>query len=121
MVDMLGFIGDKLIEADIPYEFGEWTSTVSYPYFVGSFVETEYRFEDNCTIGTFTLDGWSRGSKLSLTEINDKVKKIFSDLQMVQEDTAFYVRYGGSMTVPSGEADLFRISITLYTYEWKGE
>jgi hypothetical protein len=40
---------------------------------------------------------------------------------MVQEDTAFYVRYGGSMTVPSGEADLFRISITLYTYEWKGE
>lgn len=43
MVDMLGFISDQLDQLGIPYEFGEWTGEISYPYFVGSFNETEHR------------------------------------------------------------------------------
>lgn len=121
MVDLLGFISQKLKEINVPYEFGEWTQTVSYPYFVGSFLETDYRFEDNCTVGTFTLDGWSRGSKITLIEMNDKIKNAFQDFQAVQKETAFFVRYGGSMSIPTGEADLFKITITLYTYVWEGE
>ena len=73
MVDMLGFISDQLDQLGIPYEFGEWTGEISYPYFVGSFNETEHRLEDGYTGGVFTLDGWSRGSKLPLAEINDKL------------------------------------------------
>ena len=81
MVDMLGFISDQLDQLGIPYEFGEWTGEISYPYFVGSFNETEHRLEDGYTGGVFTLDGWSRGSKLPLAEINDKLKKEFEDLR----------------------------------------
>lgn len=119
MVEILGFIKDKLQEIKVPYEFGEWTQTVAYPYFVGSFDETDFRYEDNCTAGTFTLDGWSRGSKITLTEAVDKIKEAFSDLQGVVDDRMFFVRYGGAMGVPSGEADLYHMIITLFTYEWK--
>ena len=45
MVDMLGFISDQLDQLGIPYEFGEWTGEISYPYFVGSFNETEHRLD----------------------------------------------------------------------------
>ncbi len=140
MVDILGFINSKLNEADIPYEFGEWTSTVSYPYFVGSYTETDYRFEDNCTAGTLTIDGWARGkeSHLILIMLSDRIKRKFDNLiEYVKSDwkwdelnflygiaenssKTFFVRYGGSLPIPSGEAELFRISITLFIYEWKG-
>lgn len=121
MVDILGFINDKLSEINIPYEFGEWTATVTYPYFVGSFDETEFRYEDNYTAGTFTLDGWSRDSKITLMQAADTIKKAFDDLQAVVEDRTFFIRYGGAQSIPSGEEGLFRVSITLFTNEWKGE
>lgn len=68
----------------------------------------------------FTLDGWSRGSKLPLAEINDKLKKAFEDLRAVQEGTAFFITYWNGLMIPTGEEDLFRITITLNTNEWKG-
>lgn len=120
MTDILSFIESKMQENEIPYEFGEWTDTVTYPYSVGTFQETEHRFEDGYSGGTFTLDAWSRGSKLSLTELSDKVKSVFDDLFEVVDDHTFYISYGGVLTVPTGEADLFRVQITLYTKDWKG-
>lgn len=120
MVDMLGFISDRLDQLGVPYEFGEWTGTVSYPYFVGSFNETEHRIEDGYTSGIFTLDGWSRGTKLPLAEINDKIKEVFEDLRAVQGGTAFFITYESGLMLPTGEEDLFKITITLNTNEWKG-
>lgn len=120
MVDVLGFISDQLDQLGIPYEFDEWTGEISYPYFVGSFHETEHRLEDGYTGGVFTLNGWSRGSKLALAEINDKLKKVFEDLRAVQEGTAFFITYSDGLMIPTGEEDLFKITITLNTNEWKG-
>lgn len=121
MVGLLGFINEKLTEAGIPYEFGEWTTDVSYPYFVGSYTETDYSYEDNHATGAFTLDGWSRGSKIELVEHSDKVKAVFTDLFEVRGDSTFFIRYGGAMLVPTGEKDLYKITITLFCNEWKGE
>lgn len=123
MVDLLGFVGRKLKESGICYEYGEWTQAVRYPYFVGFFMESDYRYEDNHTAGTFTLDGWSRGngSKLALMEAGDKVKEIFQDLQEMEEGSLFHIRFGGALLVPTGEEDLSKITITLFTSEWKGE
>ncbi len=121
MVELLEFIGGKLEEAGIPYEYEEWTQAVSYPYFVGSFLESDYRYEDNCTVGTFTLDGWMRGSKIPLIEAGDRIKAVFQDLQEVQGERLFHVRFGSSLPIPTREADLFKITITLFTSEWKGE
>lgn len=121
MINILGIISEQLEQLKIPYEFGEWTQTISYPYFVGSFNEIEHRFEDGYTGGVFTLDGWSRGSKVSLAEANDKIKNTFEDFRAVLEGAAFFITFENSLMLPTGEEDLFRITITLNTQEWKGE
>ena len=54
------------------------------------------------------------------SEINDKLKKVFEDLRAVQEGTAFFITYWNGLMIPTGEEDLFRITITLNTNEWKG-
>ena len=59
--------------------------------------------------------------KLALLEASDKIKTIFQDLQEIWEDRLFHVRYGGVLPVPTGEDELFKVTITLFTYEWKGE
>ena len=40
-VNGLKFIADKLNAAGIPYCFEEWTKDIQYPYFVGSYTESE--------------------------------------------------------------------------------
>lgn len=123
MVSILGFIDNQLESLAVPYEFGEWTRKVQYPYFVGSFNEIEHRYEDGYTGGIFTIDGWARGkgAKIQLIEMSDKIKERFADLRAVQDGTAFFITSPTSLTVPTGEADLYKITITVNTNEWKGD
>lgn len=123
MVEFLGFMADELASIDIPYEFGEWTQEVSYPYFVGSYSITQYRYEDGYTGGIFTLDGWARGSGalLKLTQTSDAIQKKFDDLTYCSDKVAYLVSFESSQTIPTGEDELYRISITLNVNEWKGE
>lgn len=122
MIDILTYISDQLDSIDIPYEFGEWTQDVSYPYFVGTFTEIEHRYEDGYTGGNMTIDGWARGSgaKLQLAQASDKIKELFDDNRAVVDGAAFLVSFSSSAPVPSGEDDLFRVTISLDTKEWKG-
>ena len=119
MEDLLTFIADKMAAADIPYEFGEWTGVVSYPYCVGTYSADEYRCEDECTNGTLTVDVWSRGSKLAAVQTADAIKAQFKDLQEVRNDLLFFVRFAGADTIPTGEMELFRIEVRLSVSMWK--
>lgn len=121
MTEVLDFINFEMDMAEIPYEFGEWQSEVRYPYFVGSYTETGYSYEDNCTEGIFVLDGWSRNSLEELMQVDEKIKEIFRDLQAVKYGRFFYMRYCTSTPVQTGVEGLFRINITLNISEWKGE
>lgn len=120
MVELLSYINTKLTGAGIPYEFGEWSQAVSYPYFVGSYMETGYSYEDGCTSGAFTLDGWCRGSgaQLALSEMSDRIKALFDDDHAAINDRAFYISFSTSNPVLSGEDDLYRVTITINTKEW---
>lgn len=121
MEKLLTFIADKMEMAGIPYEFGEWTGAVSYPYCVGTYSAEEYRYEDECTNGTLTVDIWSRESKLSAVQMADRIAAVFEDLQEVRDDLLFFVRCTGADTIPSGEMDLFRIEVRLSVSVWKAE
>ena len=123
MVDLLTYISERMEEINIPYSYGVWQDTVTYPYFVGNYDETEYRYEDNYSGGTFTLDGWARGSSamITLVTVADTIKQAFDDMQAVVDDHTYFIRYGGMQSIPSGEEGLYRIQITLFVNEWKGE
>ena len=54
-VNGLKFIADKLNAAGIPYCFEEWTKDIQYPYFVGSYTESEPVSYTHLTLPTNSL------------------------------------------------------------------
>ena len=90
---------------------------------MGSYAIDQYRFEDGYTGGTFTLTGWSRGENAlqDLIEASDAIQEEFSDLVATEGNTAFFISFGTSQPIPTGEDGLSRIDIVLDTNEGKGE
>lgn len=121
LIDLLAIINQEIEKANIPYEVAEWKSSVKYPYFVGSYDESNFSFEDSRTEGAFIIDGWSRASLSELIKISEKIKKIFEDFVCTRNGKTYWIRYNNSMPVPTGEEGLNKITVTLYVTEWKGE
>lgn len=118
----LKFIADKLEEIGIPYCFEEWSRKISYPYFVGEYTESEPLNEDGERESTFILTGTTNGSWLSLEQIKQAVRKLFTDeglTHIFSDNTGIAVMYTGSMPVPTGTDELKRIQINLKVKEWR--
>ncbi len=121
MKDLLKELNQMFTKAVIPYQYGIWKGSQTYPYFVGSLQETNYRYEDNHSTIYFTISGWSRSSITELLEIGTQIKKLFRDLQIITNDKCFHIRYGDVMEIPTDVEGLYRIDITLNIDAWEGE
>ena len=120
---VLQFINEQMETLEIPYEFGEWTSDVQYPYFVGECTEVESVTEDGASEFSFILTGFHRGDFITLEEIKNKIKKHFPSvhgLRVQTESGAIAAFYGGAFFVPTGEAKLRKIQINLKIKTWEG-
>lgn len=122
-MDKLKFINEQLTLLSVPYEFGEWTTAVKYPYFTGEITEEPISTEDGLEQSTLLLNGFHRGKYVDLEEIKAKIKKHFHPIHGLRGQTdsgSIAVFYGGAFFVPTNEADLKRIQINLIIKEWKG-
>jgi len=122
-MDKLKFINDQMNAIGVPYEFGEWTSDVVYPYFIGEITEDEPMTEDGLEQSTLMLTGFHRGDYIDLIEMRTRIKQHFEAIGGLRAMTAsgsIAVFYAGSLFVPTGEAGLKRIQINLKIKEWKG-
>lgn len=123
MADVLSFIKSELEKINVPYEFGEWTSEVSYPYFVGEYSESESYTEDGQEDTTFILTGFSRSSGLALEEIKGKIQAAFppvgGNTAILENGSGIAVFYSRSFPVPTGEEGLKKIQINLSVKFWK--
>ena len=122
-MDKLKFINEQLTAINVPYEFGEWTTAVKYPYFTGEITEEPISTEDGLEQSTLLLNGFHRGKYVDLEEIKAKIKKHFHPIHGLRGQTdsgSIAVFYGGAFFVPTNEADLKRIQINLTIKEWKG-
>lgn len=120
----LNFINEQMSILAVPYEFGEWTQDIQYPYFVGEITEDETMTEDGAETSTLILTGFHRGKRIVLEEIKQKIKKHFPAIHGLRASTdsgAIAVFYGGAFFIPTGEADLKKIQINLKIKQWKGE
>ena len=123
-MDKLKFIKEQMDILGIPYEFGEWTTGVIYPYFVGEVTEEEPTTEDGYERSTFILNGFTRGKYIDMEQMKDTIRKHFHPIHGLRAETkigAISVFYGGAFYVPTNEADLKRIQINLIIKEWKGD
>lgn len=123
-MDKLKFIKEQMEALDVPYEFGQWTSEVKYPYFVGEFTEDEPTTEDGAEFSMFMLNGFHRGKQIDLEEIRERIKKHFATIHGLRgrtESGSIAVFYGSAFYIPQNDAELKRIQINLTIKEWKGE
>lgn len=121
-MSILRIIHEELARIGVPYEFMRWTSKVSYPYFVGEISETEPMTGDGLREHTLLLDGFTRSNYIDLETIKEKIEKHFHPIYGLrrQTDSGYAVFfYAGAFYVPTGEADLKRIQVTLKIKEWK--
>ena len=123
-MDKLKFIKEQMGILAIPYEFMEWTSDVSYPYYVGEITEEPTTTEDGLEESTMILTGFYRGTSFEKLETDkNKIKMHFSPITGLCAKTdsgSIAVFFDGSFYVPSGEAGLKKIQINLKIKEWKG-
>ena len=124
-MNKLKVISEQLEAIGIPYEFGEWTKAIQYPYFVGEITEEEPTTEDGLEQSVLFLNGFHRGGAyIDLLEMCQTIKKHFHPvhgLRVETEEGTVVVFYAGSRYVPTNEAELKRIQIDLKIKEWKGE
>lgn len=123
-MDKYGFINAQLESIAIPYEFGEWSSRVVYPYFVGEMTEEPPVTEDGAEESTLILTGFHRGRLIALEQAKETIKRHFHPIYGCRGDTdsgAIAVFFDGAFYVPTGEAGLKRIEIHLKIKEWKGD
>ena len=123
-MEKLGFINTQMDTIGIPYEFGEWTSPVAYPYFVGEITEDPVTTEDGHEESTLILTGFHRGKMIDLLRAMEKIKAHFCPFSGLRWRTdsgsAIAVFFDGYFVIPSGEADLKKIQINLKIHTWKG-
>ena len=116
----LGFISNELHELGINYEFGEWTSEIVYPYWVGSFIEVPN--DDGPSETTFILEGFTRGSYLELLQNKETIEKHFMHGQtaILDNHSGVAVVYSdANCDIPTGDANLKKIQVNITVKEWK--
>ena len=123
-MDKLKFISKQMDLIGVPYEFGQWSSAVTYPYFVGEQVSPEaFPAEDGSEESEILLTGFHRGKLIDLETVKNKIKRHFSPwtgLISKTDSGSIAVFFDGSFYIPTGEADLKKIQMNLKIKEWKG-
>lgn len=122
-MDKLKFINEQMDTIAVPYEFGEWTSEVIYPYTVGEITEEPTVSEDGLEESTMILTSFHRGKLIDLEMVKEKIKKHFHPIYGLRASTdsgTIAVFFDGSFYIKTGEADLKKLQINLKIKEWKG-
>ena len=122
-MEKLKFINEQMAEIGIPYEFGEWSSAKTYPYYVGEITEDPITTEDGLEESTMLVTGFHRGKRIDLEKDKEKIKQHFDPICGLMGETekgAIIVSYDGAFYIPSGEMSLLKIQINLKIKEWKG-
>lgn len=123
-MDKLKFIKEQMDILAIPYAFMEWSSDeIPNPYWVGECNENPTMTEDGYEESTFLLTGTGRCSWLKFEQEKKRIKEHFPALGGLRSSTdsgSITVFYNSALPVPTGEAELKRVQITLNIKEWKG-
>lgn len=120
--EALKTINARLSEAGINYHFARYNYGGSpvYPYYVGSYSETGDGQEDGSLGAALTISGWTRGDWIDLERGKAVIRGLFptTGYTAVRERTGLAVTYARSQVIPTGDAELKRIDITLNVKEW---
>lgn len=120
---VLALISNGMDALGLNYAFMQWEEEPAYPYFTGEYQELESTTEDGLQEARFILTGWTRGSWLDLEKAKEKIGTYFNSISgkvvIADNGSAVAIFYANSLVIPTGDAELKRIEITLTVKEWK--
>lgn len=121
---VLEIVADAMDELGIAYGFYEYAGDpFVYPYFEGEYSETQPITEDGLQESTFILMGYSRDTWMTLEIAKEKIESYFGSVSaktvIASNGNGIAISYGNSIIVPTGDAEMKRIQITLLVKEWK--
>ena len=126
--EALKIIADAMSDMELNYDFMEWTSEPSYPYFTGEYQEVPTMSEDGEQETSFILNGFARDvgedktAYLELENAKEKIAAYFSKVSgktvITDKGSVVAVFYANSLVIPTGDAELKRLQINLTIKEW---
>lgn len=122
--NVLKIVSDAMSTLGIEYGLVTYDKDpIVYPYFVGQYTEQEPLTEDGLRTGVLKLDGWNRGTLLTLENARERIEQTFDPISglvaTLDDGSVVAIFYAGSLNVPTGDAELKRIQINLSIKEWK--
>ena len=116
-------ISDAMTSLGLAYCFGEYAGDIVYPYFVGTYTETEGFTEDGLQESAWLLTGFTREAWSELEDAKDKIENYFNRVSgktvITDSGSGVAIFYAHSLVVPTGDAELKSIQINLSVKEWK--
>lgn len=119
MIDILAAISDVMGELGVTYAFERFEGDPEYPYFVGEYTETEVFTEDGLRECTVTITGTTKGEWIELEGVREKIEHAFNPVSGYRPGEGIVIYYAWAMPVPTDEADLKRIQISLNCKKWR--
>lgn len=120
MIKILKVIADAMDEMGITYAFERFDGIPTYPYFVGEYTETENFSEDGRREVSFTVTGTTRHSWLELEQYRQEIEKFFNPVSGYRPpEGGIAIFYASALPVPTDDAELKRLEITLNVKEWR--
>ena len=123
-MQVLKLVSGGMEALGLEYGFGTYAGNpIVYPYFVGSYTESEPTTEDGLQESTVMLTGFHRGTWLELEEAKELIENYYNQVSgktvITDNGSGVAIFYAGSLIVPTGDAELKSIQINLHVKEWK--
>lgn len=118
----LKYVSQLMNSLSIPYAFMRWNKKeIPDCYFVGEYdeVPTTTREENGYCETNFKLRGFTRKEWLLLEQAKAKIEANATKTAILDDGTGIAVFYESGMVIPTSDAELKSIQITLRIKEWK--
>lgn len=119
--ETLAWLGERLEEAGLPYQFMRREDEPPECYFVGEYLESpSMTLEENgYQETTFLLRGFTRGDWALLEAEKAKLERVFPLRKILPSGIGAAALYESASSIQTGDYQLKSIKINLTIKEWK--
>lgn len=116
---ILAYLNKLFSDTGINYSFMRKNGDVSYPYFVGDYLEQAEATESGEMRVTFNLNGWTDNSWLELEKIKENLADKLRNVEAIVDNYGVAVLYSNSIPIPIEDDELKRIQIVFEVHIWR--
>lgn len=107
----------------LPYQFFEWGTKVSYPYWIGEYSEVSISAEDGSGEDVMMITGTTKTGVIDLEDGKEILQKAFPKISgyhaVLDSGTHIIAYYDTTTMIPTDGNDIKRLQVNLQIKSWK--